>query len=83
MTNAYYLCDCGNRLTLPSKNMWGKNAPKVVGLSCGECKIYWNINYQPSKLLGVVSEWRCSGCNTNQSRCRDMFNNVDRCKNQK
>ena len=78
MTNAQYKCDCGNELSLPTVGQPGW--PKVVGLACGNCNIYWSVSYNPNKLLGVVSEWRCSGCNTNNARCRDTFWNKDKCK---
>lgn len=74
MTNAHYKCDCGHLIGLPT-------APSpVVGLCCGNCNTYWNISYNPKKLMGVVSEWRCSKCNTNNARCRDTFWNKDKCK---
>jgi len=71
---ASYQCDCGHLLGLPATES------AVVGLACGNCNTYWNISYQPNRLLGVVSEWRCSTCNTNSARCRDTFWNRDRCK---
>jgi len=72
--SASYKCDCGHLMGLPV-------APSpVVGLACGNCNTYWNISYNPNKLMGVVSEWRCSGCNTNNARCRDTFWNKDKCR---
>lgn len=76
--SATYKCDCGNELSLPT--VGHPDWPKVVGLSCGNCNTYWNISYNPNKLLGVVSEWRCSRCNTNKTRCRDTFWNRDKCR---
>lgn len=73
-SGASYKCDCGHLMGLPT------TGSAVVGLACGNCNTYWNISYSPNRLLGVVSEWRCPECNTNNARCRDTFWNKDKCK---
>jgi hypothetical protein len=74
--SANYKCDCGNYLGLPSIRSGGA---RTVGLSCGNCKRYWSLSYNPNKLLATVSEWRCPTCNSQSSNCRDMFWNKDKC----
>jgi len=63
MTHAYYKCDCGHRIGLPSMKI-------VTGVSCGNCDRFWKIHFNPNKLLGTVSEWRCPTCNSQKGVCR-------------
>ena len=71
MTHAHHECDCGHRIPAPSRTF------PVTALTCGMCNKTYSISFNPSKLLGVFSEWRCSTCNSDKGT---WFKGIRGCK---